>query len=300
MNYHTPILLQACIEGLNIRKGGIYVDATFGGGGHSRMILEKLEDGQVIGIDQDEDAASEAEKISDPAFSFIPGNFRHLKRYLKMSGIAKADGILADLGVSSHQIDVAERGFSTRAEGMLDMRMDRNASNTARKVVNSSPEKELVRVFKQYGELRNASALASALVSARINKPVVSTSGLVALARKFAVPGKENKYLAQVFQALRIEVNDEMGALSEFLEQCPELLKPGGRLAIISYHSLEDRLVKNLMNTGRITGGEDRDFYGNLSRPLKPLNKKPVLPSVNELESNPRSRSAKLRIAEKI
>jgi 16S rRNA (cytosine1402-N4)-methyltransferase len=300
MTYHTPILLDACISGINIKAGGTYVDATFGGGGHAREILKRLTDGKVIGIDQDEDAEKEADRIDNKAFTFIPGNFRFIKKYLKMMEITGVDGILADLGVSSHQFDVGERGFSIREEGDLDMRMDRKMSLTAGKVVNSYNEKELARILYQYGEISNARSLASAIVSARINKPVKTTDEFVKIVRRYAPPRIENKYLARVFQAIRIEVNDELGALSEFLNQCPGLLKRQGRLAVISYHSLEDRMVKNLINYGNIDGTAEKDIYGNVSRPLKPVNKKPVVPSAGELESNSRAKSAKLRLAERV
>ena len=300
MAYHIPILLDACIRGINIKAGGTYVDATFGGGGHTREILKKLVNGKVIGIDQDEDAEKEAYGIENKAFTFIPGNFRFIKKFLKVMNISMVDGILADLGVSSHQIDAGERGFSIREDGKLDMRMDRKMSLTAGKVVNTYNEKELARILYQYGEISNARSLASAIVSARINKPIRTTGEFTQVVRKLAPPKTENKYLARVFQAIRIEVNDELKALEEFLNQCPGLLNKGGRLAVISYHSLEDRMVKNLINYGNIEGIAEKDLYGNSSAPLAPVNKKPVVPPEEELKVNSRARSAKLRIAERI
>lgn len=299
MFYHIPVLLEECIKGLNIKKGGTYVDVTFGGGGHTRAILKKLKEGRVVGIDQDEEAEEEAKKIKDRIFSFTGGNFRFLKQYLKTMGIERVEGIIADLGVSSHQFDIRERGFSTRAEGLLDMRMDRNSDQTAFKVVNTYNEKELTRIFKEYGEIRNARSLALAVISSRINKTIGTTADLQEIARNYAPLKGENKYFARVFQAIRIEVNDEMGALKEFLLQTPDLLNKYGRLVIISYHSLEDRMVKNLMVRGKISGEIEKDFFGNQFKPFKPINKKPVVPSADEISSNNRARSAKLRIAEK-
>ncbi len=299
MAYHIPILLEACINGLNIKIGGTYVDATFGGGGHTKALLKKVGSGKVIGIDQDEDVENEAEIIKSEAFTFIPGNFRHLKRYLKMMQIKGVEGILADLGVSSHQLDEGLRGFSTRLEGPLDMRMNRKGKLTADSVLNTYNEKDLARVFHQYGEIKNAKSLASAIVSARINKPLKTTADLLSVIKKFAPSKAEFKYYARVYQAIRIEVNDELGALMDFLNQCPALLNKNGRLAVISYHSLEDRMVKNLINYGNIEGKAQKDIYGNLNRPLQPINKKPIIPSPDEIQRNPRARSAKLRIAER-
>ncbi len=300
MTYHIPILIDACIEGLNIREGGTYVDLTFGGGGHTKAILGKLKKGCVLAIDQDEDAGIEAENIDNESFTFIPGNFRFLKMYLKMMNISSVEGIIADLGISSHQIDVSERGFSTRGNGALDMRMDRTTGLTAEKVVNTYNEKDLARVFYQYGEIKNAKSLASAIVSSRINKPLKTNADLLAVAGKFAPPRKEFKYFARVYQSLRIEVNDEMGALAELLSQFPDIVAGGGRIAVISYHSLEDRMVKNLIQFGNIEGKLEKDIYGNSSKPFIPVNKKPIVPAPDEILKNSRARSAKLRIAERI
>ena len=300
MGYHIPILLDACITGLRIRNGGIYVDATFGGGGHSKAILKNITGGKLVGIDQDEDAEKEAENIENEAFTFIPGNFRYIKRYLKMTEITKVEGILADLGVSSHQLDEGERGFSTRLVGHLDMRMDRKSGLTAGKIVNTYNEKELAKIFYRYGEISNAKSLASAIVAARINKPLQTTGDLLEVIKRKAPPHKEFKYFAQVYQAIRIEVNDELGALADFLIQCPDLLRKKGRLAIISYHSLEDRMVKNLINCGNIEGKIEKDLYGNIIKPFRALTRKPVVPSEVEISRNSRARSAKLRIAERI
>ena len=298
-SYHKPVMLQECIEALDIKEGRIYVDVTFGGGGHSRAILEQLENGKLYAFDQDSDAEQNTEVIDHKGFTFVAANFRYMKRYLKMHGITGVDGILADLGVSSYQIDEAERGFSTRFEGELDMRMDRNAPKSAKEVVNTYSEQELHKVLGMYGEVRNAKTLASAMVAARTNKPIVTSGDLKEVLGRFAPRGRENKYAAQVFQALRIEVNDELKALEEMLVQAGEMLNVGGRLVVMSYHSLEDRIVKNFINKGNVQGNEEKDFYGNLLRPLKPLNKKPITASEEEIALNNRARSAKLRIAEK-
>lgn len=298
-SYHKPVMLQECIEALDIKEGRIYVDVTFGGGGHSRAILEQLENGKLYAFDQDGDAEQNTEVIDHKGFTFVAANFRYMKRYLKMHGITGVDGILADLGVSSYQIDEAERGFSTRFEGELDMRMDRNASKSAKEVVNTYSEQELHKVLGMYGEVRNAKTLASAIVAARTNKPIVTSGDLKEVLGRFAPRGRENKYAAQVFQALRIEVNDELKALEEMLVQAGEILNVGGRLVVMSYHSLEDRIVKNFINKGNVQGNEEKDFYGNLLRPLKPVNKKPITASPEEIALNNRARSAKLRIAEK-
>ena len=298
-SYHKPVMLQECIEALDIKEGRIYVDVTFGGGGHSRAILEQLENGKLYAFDQDGDAEQNTEVIDHKGFTFVAANFRYMKRYLKMHGITGVDGILADLGVSSYQIDEAERGFSTRFEGELDMRMDRKASKSAKEVVNTYSEQELHKVLGMYGEVRNAKTLASAMVAARTNKPIVTSGDLKEVLGRFAPRGRENKYAAQVFQALRIEVNDELKALEEMLVQAGEILNVGGRLVVMSYHSLEDRIVKNFINKGNVQGNEEKDFYGNLLRPLKPVNKKPITASPEEIALNNRARSAKLRIAEK-
>lgn len=292
-------MLQECIEALDIKEDGVYVDVTFGGGGHSRAILEQIGSGKLYAFDQDSDAKKNVEDISHAGFTFVAANFRFLKRYLKMHGVTGVDGILADLGVSSYQIDEAERGFSTRFEGELDMRMDRNAGKSAKEVVNTYSEKDLHKVLGMYGEVRNAKTLAAAIVAARTNKPLVTSGDLREILGRFAPRGKENKYYAQVFQALRIEVNDELKALEEMLVQAGEMLNVGGRLVVMSYHSLEDRMVKNFINKGNVQGDEEKDFYGTLLRPLKPLNKKPITASAEEIALNNRARSAKLRVAEK-
>ncbi|HLF35787.1 MAG TPA: 16S rRNA (cytosine(1402)-N(4))-methyltransferase RsmH [Cyclobacteriaceae bacterium] len=300
MEYHVPVLLEPVIGGLNLKANGIYVDATFGGGGHTKAILEKIADGKVIGIDQDEDAAKEAGKIRDRAFEFIPGNFRFITRYLNAAGIKKVGGILADLGVSSHQFDVPERGFSIRSDSELDMRMDKSSGITARSVLNNYKEAELTGIFSKYGEIGNAKKLASVIVSARINQPLRKTTDLLNVIRKFAPGNHTNKFFAKVFQALRIEVNDEMNSLREFLVQCPDLLSRGGRMAVISYHSLEDRMVKNLMLRGNIEGKVEKDIYGNPANPFRPLTRRPIAADHQEISKNSRARSAKLRIAEKL
>jgi 16S rRNA (cytosine1402-N4)-methyltransferase len=297
--YHQPVLLQECIEGLQIKPEGIYVDITFGGGGHSRAILEKLSSGKLFAFDQDADAARNAREITHPGFTFIEANFRHIRRYLKLYGVGQADGILADLGVSSHQIDSPERGFSTRFQAGLDMRMDQSASLTAKTVLNLYSEDQLHKIFGMYGEVKNARTLAATIVKERFARPINTVNELKAILAKFAPRGRENKYYAQVFQALRIEVNEELRVLEEFLEQTVLLLKPGGRLVVMSYHSLEDRLVKNFINKGKFSGEADKDLYGNLQVPFKPVTKKPIEASAEEVAANNRARSAKLRIAEK-
>ncbi|GAA5039891.1 ribosomal RNA small subunit methyltransferase H [Marivirga lumbricoides] len=297
--YHQPVMLQQCIEGLAINPSGIYVDLTFGGGGHSQAILEHLKDGKLFGFDQDHDAVANAEEITHEGFEFVQANFRHCKKYLKLYGIKEVDGVLADLGVSSHQFNKPERGFSTRFDAELDMRMDQQAELSAKKVINTYEEADLHRIFGLYGEVRNAKTLASAIVAARTNKAINTVAELKTILDRFAKRGRENKYYAQVFQALRIEVNEELKALEEMLEQMEEVIKPGGRLVVMSYHSLEDRLVKNYINKGNVSGVEDKDFYGNVSKPFDAINRKPITADAEELEKNNRSRSAKLRIAER-
>ncbi|MDH5365371.1 MAG: 16S rRNA (cytosine(1402)-N(4))-methyltransferase RsmH [Cyclobacteriaceae bacterium] len=298
-NYHMPVMLDECLEGLNIKSGGVYVDVTFGGGGHSKVILEKLERGKLFGFDQDIDAQSNAEIINKSSFTLIASNFRYLKRYLKMYQVTEVDGILADLGVSSHQIDDPQRGFSTRFDAELDMRMDQSSKLTAKNVINQYSESDLHRLLGMYGEVRNAKTLAAAIVAARTNNPINTVNDLKAILERFAKRGKEFRYFAQVFQAIRIEVNEELKALEEMLEQSADILKPGGRLVVMSYHSLEDRLVKNFINKGDFRGKEEKDFYGNVIKPLVAINKKPIEASEKEVKQNNRSRSAKLRIAEK-
>lgn len=300
MKYHVPVLLQECIEGLNISEAGIYVDVTFGGGGHSREMLKVAGNSRIFGVDQDGDAADIAKTIKEQNFTFIKTNFRYLAKYLRLYGIKKVDGILADLGVSSWQLDMADRGFSTRFSGELDMRMDKTQPLSARDIVNNSAPKELQRIFSEYGEVRNAKTLAYSIATARINQKINLTNELIELARPLAPRYRENKYLAQVFQALRIAVNDEIEALKDFLKQSVGLLKKRGRLVVISYHSLEDRLVKNLINKGQFSGDPEKDLYGNIIKALNPVNRKPITPSKEEIANNPRSRSAKMRIAEKM
>ena len=298
-SYHRPVMLQECIDGLNIRPDGVYVDLTFGGGGHSQAILEKLETGHLYAFDQDKDAMANADKIDNSSFTFIEANFRHLKRYMKMYGVKGVDGILADLGISSHQIDDASRGFSTRFDARLDMRMDQSASKSALQVVNEYAEESLHKILGMYGEVKNAKTLARAIVAARTNADIVTVDDLKKVLSKFAKKGKENRYFAQVFQAIRIEVNEELKALEEMLQQCGEVLSPGGRLVVMSYHSLEDRMVKNYIAKGKISGDVEKDFYGNVIKPLDAITRKPVEAGEMEIKENNRARSAKLRIAEK-
>jgi 16S rRNA (cytosine1402-N4)-methyltransferase len=295
--YHIPVMLDQCIEGLAILPNGVYVDVTFGGGGHAKEILARLEGGRLFGFDQDSDALANAPQ--DPRFTFVQANFRDIKRYLRLHGIKQVDGILADLGISSHQIDAPERGFSTRFEGNLDMRMNQSAEFSAKELLASADEGKLHKILGMYGEIKNAKTLAQSIVAERSVKPFTTTEGFTAFLKRFAPRGKEFKYYAQVFQALRIEVNDEMGALEEMLLSAVELLKPEGRLVVMSYHSLEDRLVKSLMTKGKFQGEVEKDFYGNLLRPLEPVSRGAIVASEEELARNPRSRSAKLRVAKK-
>jgi len=297
--YHKPVMLQECLEGLAIKPDGVYVDVTFGGGGHSKAILQQLDGGHLYAFDQDEQARTNAEDIDKRSFTLIASNFRYLKRYLKMHGISKVDGILADLGVSSHQIDDPARGFSTRFDGDLDMRMDLSAAVNAQTVINTYSEKDLHRILGMYGEVRNAKTLASAIASERINQPINTVADFKLILNRYAKRGKEFKYYAQVFQAIRIEVNEEMKALEEMLEQSIEVLAEGGRLVVMSYHSLEDRMVKNFINKGKIYGEVEKDFYGNVLKPLHSITRKPVVATEEEIKENNRARSAKLRIAEK-
>lgn len=295
--YHEPALLAACLEGLSIRPDGSYVDATYGGGGHSKAILKRLGPaGRLMAFDQDEDAG--AQVVHDERFTFVRANFRYLSRFLKYHGVDAVDGILADLGISFHQIDEAERGFSYRFNAPLDMRMNRASAKTAAEVVNTYDAAALQRVLGTYGEVRNARTVAQRIEEVRRSQSLQTTGDLVAVLEPLC-RGNRNRYLSQVFQALRIEVNDEFGALQEFLEQSLEALKVGGRLVVISYHSLEDRLVKNFFKTGNWSGEPDKDDYGNLIRPLEPVNRRPIVPTEEEVERNPRARSAKLRIAVK-
>ena len=295
--YHNPVLLTETVDGLNIKPDGIYVDVTFGGGGHSKEIMRRLgPNGKLFAFDQDTDALANA--IDDERFQLINENFRFIKRFLRMYGVKEVDGILADLGVSSHQFDVAERGFSTRFDATLDMRMNQNGNLSAYEVINDYEEADLARLFFEYGELKNARGLAAAIVNSRNTEPIKNTEQLKQVLSRFLPAHKSNKILAQIYQAIRIEVNQEMDALKEFLEQSLAILKPGGRLSIISYHSLEDRLVKRFMKNGMFEGEPERDFFGRFEVPFKTIGKH-IVPTEEEIEKNNRARSAKLRIAEK-
>lgn len=298
-SYHTPVLLQEVIEQMEIRPDGTYVDCTFGGGGHSRAILERLnEKGRLVAFDQDADARRNLPE--DNRVTFIPHNFRHLQRFLRLNGFEQVDGILADLGVSSHQFDEAERGFSTRFDASLDMRMDQRQEKTAADVLNDYSEQQLHKLFEQYGEVTNAKTLARTIVEKRRSSPLKTIEGLKN-ALGGIIKGNPNKYLAQVFQALRIEVNDELGALKDLLEQSPGVLKPGGRVAVITFHSIEDRLVKIFFRDNSFNAPEENPFATTTRTILlKPVNKKPIVASAQEIKNNPRARSAKLRVAEKI
>lgn len=297
--YHVPALLNESIDGLKVLPSGIYVDVTFGGGGHSREILNRLgENGRLLGFDQDEDAV--ANIIPDNRFTFVRSNFRYLKNFLRYHGINQVDGVIADLGVSSHHFDDSVRGFSFRFSGDLDMRMNRGASLNAADILNEYQEEKLADVFYKWGELKNARRIASSVVEYRAKKKIEKTDDLLEIVSPFTRRDKEKKILAQAFQALRIEVNGEMDALTEMLVQSLEVLKPGGRLSVISYHSLEDRLVKNFFRTGNFEGNLEKDFFGNPLTPFEVVNRKVIVPSDEEQRNNPRSRSAKLRVAEKI
>ena len=301
MTYHVPVLLKESVDGLNIGEGGCYVDVTFGGGGHSREILSRLDgQGHLYGFDQDADAARNAEGLDEGKFTFVRSNFRFLKNFLKYHRVEQIDGLLADLGVSSHHFDDSERGFSFRFEGKLDMRMNQRAGQTAADVVNTYDEKQLADVFYLYGELKQSRKLASAIVKARQGKPIETIGDFLEVVKPFFRNEREKKELAKVFQALRIEVNHEMDALREMLKGATEMLRPGGRLVVITYHSLEDRMVKNLMKTGNVEGKEDKDFFGRVNAPFKLVNRQVIVPTEEEMAKNPRSRSAKLRVAEKI
>lgn len=311
VSYHVPVLLQESVDGLQIHSGGIYVDVTFGGGGHSREILSRLdEQGHLYGFDQDADAERNiltTETVggnarcfaNDGRFTFVRSNFRYLKNWMRYYGVEKLDGLLADLGVSSHHLDDEERGFSFRFDAPLDMRMNKRAEKTAADVVNEYDEERLADVFYLYGELKNSRHIASALVKARSVNRIVTTQDLLTTVEPLLKHEREKKDMAKLFQALRIEVNHEMEALREMLQAATELLRPGGRLSVITYHSLEDRIVKNMMKTGNVEGKLRQDFYGHVVTPLKLVNNKVITASAEELLANPRSRSAKLRIAEK-
>jgi len=296
--YHVPVMLKETIEGLAIKPDGIYVDATYGGGGHAREILSHLTTGRLIAFDQDEDALRN--KTEDERCMLIHQNFRYMKNFLRLYKAMPVDGILADLGISSHQIDVPDRGFSIRYDTELDLRMDQKKSLSARYVLNTYSFERLREIFSNYGELKNAGAIAGLIVKGRQEQEIVTVNQFRDQLASCTPRGKENQFFARIFQALRIEVNDELEVLKEFLKQCNEMLKPGGRLVVIAYHSLEDRLVKNFMKTGNFEGTLSKDFYGNIEHPLQQLTRKPLEPSEEEIEINNRSRSAKLRIAEKI
>lgn len=299
MPYHIPALLTETVDGLNVKPDGVYVDVTFGGGGHSREIMRRLgKKGKLVSFDQDLDAY--VNRIDDPRFVFVRSNFRYLKNFLRYHGIEKVDGVLADLGVSFHHFDVASRGFSFRMDGELDMRMNTKASRRASDVLNEYSEEDLIRIFRVYGELAQPQKMARSVVRAREEKPFVMVQDLLSVAEKLIAKERAKKELACVFQALRIEVNKEMEALKQMLTQTSEVLKEGGRLSVLSYHSLEDRLVKNFMKTGNFEGKAEKDFFGNMIAPLKMTSNKVIVPSAEEVERNPRSRSAKLRVAEKL
>lgn len=297
-NYHTPVMLKECIEALNIRPGGTYVDVTFGGGGHSREIIKHLgENGRLLAFDQDADAQQNI--IADDRFEFIDQNFRYLKNFTRLHNAIPVDGILADLGVSSYQFDQAERGFSIRFDAELDMRMNQSSTLTAKEVVNAYSEADLHRIFGIYGEIKNAKSLAKTIVTARLNGALNTIADLKTAINNLIPKGKENKYLAQVFQALRIEVNQELEALKDFLIQSSEVLVSGGRLVVMSYHSLEDRLVKNFIAKGKFSGEVEKDFYGNDQKPFEAVSRGAITASEEEIKNNNRARSAKLRIAVK-
>jgi 16S rRNA (cytosine1402-N4)-methyltransferase len=297
--YHIPALLNECIEGLNISPNGTYVDVTFGGGGHSRGIVECLgEDGRLFSFDQDSDA--EKNIIDDKRFTFVKSNFRFLKNFMRYHNVGEVDGIIADLGVSFHHFDEADRGFSFRFDGKLDMRMNRRGGKSAADIIKNYPEDKLADILYYYGEMRNARRIATEIVKKRESQMIESTSDLLSVIKNLVNPKQEKKELAQIFQALRIEVNDEMASLKSMLMQCAEILKPGGRIVVLTYHSLEDRIVKDFFRYGNFEGKAEKDFFGRVIAPLKQVNNKVIVPSEEEIERNPRSRSAKLRIAEKL
>ncbi len=296
--YHIPVLLNESIDGMNLQPGGVYVDVTFGGGGHSKEILRRMDSAsRLFSFDQDEDA--EKNIVNDPRFTFVRSNFRYLHNFLHYHDVEQVDAILADLGVSSHHFDDSNRGFSFRFDGELDMRMNKRAGLTAADVVNTYDEERLANIFYLYGELKNSRKLAAVIVKARSTKRITTIGEFLELVKPLFGREREKKELAKVFQALRIEVNQEMEALKEMLYAAIQALKPGGRLVVITYHSLEDRIVKNLIKTGNAEGKTEQDFYGNIQTPFRAVNNKVIVPSDEETERNPRSRSAKLRIAEK-
>lgn len=297
-DYHIPVMLEPCLEGLNLQADGIYVDVTFGGGGHSRAIFDQLSaKGQLVVFDQDPDAKNNAWEAAN--FHFIPANFAFLKNHLRALRFPQVDGILADLGVSSHQFDTAQRGFSIREDAPLDMRMNRNGGQSAAELIAKADEQTLANILYEYGELRNSRVLAAALVRQRDNAPISSTFELMKALERYAPKFKDHKFYAQVFQAFRIEVNQEMQVLKDFLEQAAQVLKPGGRLVVMSYHSLEDRLVKNFLKRGSFSGEIEKDFFGNVQKPFTEVNRHPIVADAAECALNSRARSAKLRIAQK-
>ena len=297
MEYHNPVLLNECIKGLAIKPTGIYVDVTFGGGGHSKLILKNIDGGKLYAFDQDKNAHENA--LSGDGFKLINANFRHLKNFLRMEGVRKIDGLLADLGVSSHQFDVAERGFSTRFDGELDMRMNTNSPLSAKQVVNEYGQQDLANILFKYAELRNSRAIAREIVNAREIEAIVTTNQLIDVVGHMVPEKNRNQFLARIFQAIRIEVNDEMKALEEMLLDAVDMLNEGGRLVVMSYHSLEDRMVKNLMKKGNIEGVLEKDFFGNPIKDLKEVTRKVIVANKEQIMENTRARSAKLRIAEK-
>ena len=298
IHYHIPVMLTECLEGLNIRPDGIYIDVTFGGGGHSRAIFSKLSsEGKLIAFDQDPDALANVWEADN--FQLIPSNFAFLKNYLRSLGIDKVDGILADLGVSSHQFDEGKRGFSIRTNDPLDMRMNQNGAFSAMNVVNEYEEEQLIKILRKYGEVTSPGKVAGTICRGRQATPIKTTGELIAVLQPIAPKFKEHKFFAQVFQAIRMEVNNELDVLEKFLLQTAEVLKPGGRLVVMSYHSLEDRLVKNYMKRGNLDGSIEKDFFGNILKPFSDVTRKPISPTEEEMELNSRARSAKLRIAER-
>ena len=298
MPFHNPVLLNESIKGLNIKPNGVYVDATFGGGGHSKLILEHLDDGQLFAFDQDQ--VTQDNILSDNRFKLINTNFRYIKSFLRMEGIEKIDGLLADLGVSSYQFDNADRGFSIRFESELDMRMNTETIITAKEIINNYSEENLSKIFYEYGELRNSRQIAREILHTREVAPIITTIDLINSISHLSPLRKKNQFLARVFQSIRIEVNEEIASLKDMLKSAIELLNKTGRLVVLSYHSIEDRVIKNLFKKGNFEGDVEKDFYGNIIKPFKEINNKIIVASAEEIRSNPRSRSAKLRIAEKI
>ena len=298
MSYHNPVMLKECINGLNIKPNGVYVDATFGGGGHSKAILDNLSDGKLYSFDQDLDVNQNL--FQDKRFKFIKSNFRYIKKFLKVEGVEKIDGLLADLGVSSHQIDSPKRGFSIRFNEKLDMRMNMEIPKSAVNILNEYSKEKLSEIFRRYGEFSNSNLIADKIIEFRKSNVIVNTNDLIQSLKVLTPTSKKNKFLARVFQAIRIEVNDELSCLIDLLNSCNELLKTNARIVVISYHSLEDRIVKNFIKKGNVEGKLVKDFFGNVKRNFKQLNNKIICPKEEEILNNPRSRSAKLRIAERI